>query len=151
MTQSLLSFSDLLVDHESFKVLVSEWKQQQILSEQIQQLLPAGCQKKVKLGCVKKGIVYLLAENNSVATQCRYQLSTLLSQLRKLPGGAGLGSLQIRVDAEAFMEGQLLRVHHKQSVSSSVLEELIRSYANQASSEKQRAACEAWIENLKRL
>lgn len=50
-----------------------------------------------RVGCYQAGILTLFSESAAYATRLRYQIPTLLSQLRSFKQWAGLGTIQIKI------------------------------------------------------
>lgn len=63
----------------------------------LQPLLPEAFAGKVQVASIKSGTVLLDLPNASMLTVLQYQGPELLSQLRQIPGLAGLASLKLRV------------------------------------------------------
>lgn len=64
----------------------------------LQPLLPEAFRGEVQVASIKSGSIVLNVPNASMLTLLRYQGPELLSQLRQVPGLAGLASVKFRVE-----------------------------------------------------
>lgn len=67
------------------------------LNRTVQQTLDSNLKDRYQIAGFDNGVLTFLTDNSATATQIRYQVPEILSQLRKEPQWAGLISIQVKV------------------------------------------------------
>lgn len=105
----------------------------------LQPLLPEAFRGKVQVATIKSGSVVLDVPNASMLTVLRYQGSDILSQLRQLPGLAGLASVKFRI-APPTVERKIEAPAPETKRISEETAALLRSTADKLEDENLKAA-----------
>lgn len=79
------------------QTVLSKVKAINTLNEVVQGLLDDGLKKYCRVGNLSNGILVLLVDNSAVATQMRYTVPTLLSQLRGTKALRHIKEIQLKV------------------------------------------------------
>lgn len=86
-----------LLHQGELKPLIEQALKIHQVNKAIQPLLPEAFRGEVQVATVKSGSVVLDVPNASMLTILKYQGSELLSQLRQIPGLAGLASVKFQI------------------------------------------------------
>jgi len=97
------------------------------------------------------GILTILAENAAFATQLRYQVPNLLSQLRKNPTWAGLRSIQVKVSPIFHEQQQQLAPKPVAEKPYPLSKESAQTLLALATSLQDKEGMEGIVDSLKRL
>lgn len=96
----------------------------------LQELLPKALQPHCKVANFNNGNLMLYVDSGAIASKFHFIKPSLLSDLRKHPGFAGLASIEVKISQEAFKTTQIDTKVVEKHFSSEVSQQLIELIAN---------------------
>lgn len=155
MPSSIYPIHDLLKNPETLLgQLLRQARAIEDLNDTFLQILKPELIPHCRVGCYATGILTLFTDSAAYATQLRYQVPTLLSNLRTFTQWAALRSIQIKIQSP-WLEDTVKPIEPAASVpkkclnhdTASQLKDLIDNLQNQT----QSAGTQALVSSLERL